>query len=125
MRTRKVNLIGLGLAAALALSGVIATTSAVAQDQIKDQTQLRLQDQIYGSELMTQTERDQYRTQLRTMTKEQDREAFRLQHHKQMQDRARVKGVTLPNEPPASKAGAVGGMGGGAGGAGSGASGKK
>jgi len=67
------------------------------QDQTQDRTQLR--DQIYGSQLMTEQERLQHRNQLRNLKTEQEREAYRLEHHKRMQVRAKEKGVTLPDEP--------------------------
>lgn len=126
MMKRKVNLTGLALFAAVALSAAVATTSAMAQDKTQDRTQLRIQDQIYGSQLMTDAERNEYQARMRNMKTEQEREAYRLEHHKQMQERARVKGVSLPDEPPARGAGpgprpaagggAGGGMGGGMGG---------
>jgi len=126
MLKRKANLTGLALVAAVALSAAVATTSAMAQDKTQDRTQLRTQEQIYGSQLMTDGERNEYQARMRNMKTEQEREAYRLEHHKQMQERARVKGVSLPDEPPARGAGpgprpaagggAGGGMGGGMGG---------
>ena len=58
-------------------------------------------DQIYGSELMTPQERSEYQTRMRSMKTEQEREALRLEHHKQMQERAKAQGKTLPDMPPA------------------------
>lgn len=49
---------------------------------------------------MTPAERQQHREKLRSMKTEQEREAYRREHHKQMQDRAREKGVKLPDMPP-------------------------
>ena len=71
--------------------------------------------QIYGSQLMTQQERLQYREQMRNAKTAQQREQLRLEHHRQMQERARQRGVTLPDQPPTG-----GGMGGGMGGGGMG-----
>jgi hypothetical protein len=75
---------------------------------------------IYGSQLMTQQERMQYRSQMRTLKTQEERNAFRLEHHKQMQERANERGVTLPDAPPAGGGGmgpgrAAGGMGAGQG----------
>lgn len=101
--------LALVLATAVSLSGAIATFPAEAQeqtrDQTQDQTQLRTQDQIYGSQLMTPAEREEYRARLRTMRTEEEREMFRLQHHQQMQERARAKGMVLPVEPPIRRMG--------------------
>jgi hypothetical protein len=104
------------------------------QDQLKtqDRTRDRLQtkDQtkdgpIYGSQLMTSQERIEYRNRMRAAKTAKEREQIRLEHHAQMQERAKERGVTLPDEPPARGLGrGMGpgaGMGGGAGpGAGSG-----
>ena len=113
MKTRKTGWMGLAMAAALSLSAVMASSSAMAQDQIRDQTkeqdklqtQSRTRDMIYGSQLMTQTERNQYRIQMRSLKTAQEREAFRLQHHEQMKIRAQEKGLALPDQPPAGGAG--------------------
>lgn len=91
------------------------------QDQLQDQTRdrTRLQDQIYGSQLMTAQEREQYRAQMLNLKSEKEREAYRLEHHKRMQQRAKERGVTLPDEPP-MRPGSVGPGGAGPGGMGSG-----
>lgn len=71
------------------------------KDQTRDQTRLRDQDQIYGSQLMTEQERIEHRNRMRNMKTNEEREAYRLEHHKKMQARAKEKGITLPDEPPA------------------------
>jgi hypothetical protein len=71
------------------------------QTQDKDQTRLRDRDQIYGSQLMTRQERSEYRTRLRAAKTAQEREQIRAEHHERMQERAKERGVTLPDEPPA------------------------
>jgi uncharacterized membrane protein len=59
------------------------------------------------------------------MKTEQERETYRLEHHKQMQERAKAQGKTLPDMPPQGHGagmgpgmGPGGGMGGGTGGGG-------
>lgn len=71
------------------------------KDQTRDQTRLRDQDQIYGSQLMTEQERMEHRNKMRSLKTYEEREAYRLEHHKEMQKRAKEKGVKLPDEPPA------------------------
>ena len=116
------------------------------KDQIKDQTkdqdrdrtqdkiQDRTQDKVFGSQLMTKQERNEYRSKMRAAKTTQEREQIRAEHHERMQVRAKERGVTLPDEPPARGsgmgAGAGGGMGpggagGGMGGGGMGAGGKR
>ena len=64
---------------------------AAAQDQAQTGDQ-----NVYGWQLMTHGERDEYRARLRDMKTEEEREAFRLEHREQMQERAREQGVILP-----------------------------
>lgn len=86
------------------------------QLQTQDRDQLRTQDrdrdQIYGYQLMTPAERAQYRAHMRSLRTVREREEYRLQHHREMQERARQRGVALPDEPPRRG----GGMGPGSGG---------
>ena len=92
-----------------------------AQQQIQSQTQQRTkaQEKIYGSQLMTNQERNEYRAQLRAAKTYQERERIRLEHHKLMQERAKERGITLPDEPPV-KGGNIKGQGGWGGGMGGG-----
>lgn len=54
---------------------------------------------IYGQQLMTEQERAEHREQMRNLRTEEEREAFRQEHHERMQQRAEERGVTLPEEP--------------------------
>lgn len=93
---------------ALSLSLAMAA-SAQAADPVKDQAQVRdqvktteqAQERVYGSDLMTQKERVEYHNRMRALKTDQEREAFRMEHHKKMQERAQVQGKTLPDMPPA------------------------
>lgn len=114
----------LQLLAVAAMSALIGAGAALAQDQdrnqlrtrdpdrlqtpdrgrTQDQDRLRTQDQvrdgdIYGYQLMTQQERDEYRARMRAAATQQERDRIRAEHHVQMQARAHERGVTLP-EPP-------------------------
>lgn len=120
------------IAGALSLGPVIAAAAAADATQTQTQTKTQNQTTIYGSQLMTRQERNEYRTKMRSMKTQQEREAYRLEHHKQMQERAQARGVTLPDMPPAAGKGMGpgsggmgpgGGMGGGMGGGGMGSGG--
>jgi hypothetical protein len=50
---------------------------------------------IYGGNLMTSEERNQYREQLRAMSTEQQRNEFLARHHEQMELRSRQRNVPL------------------------------
>ena len=88
-------------AAALVLLAA-GSTGTIAQDS----------PPAYGAQLMTQQERLEYRNQMRLLKTEEERIAFRAEHHKKMQERAKERGVTLPETPPARGAGMGPGMGG-------------
>jgi len=127
MKTQKISMTRLALAATVSLLAAGLSPIALAQDQtryqtrdqLKDQTgdktqdktqdrtrdQDRLQDPIYGSQLMTQQERTEYQNRMRALKTEKEREAYRLEHHQKMQERARIKGVTLPETPPIPRPG--------------------
>ncbi len=55
---------------------------------------------VYGSQLMTNQERIEHRNKLRAAKTAEAREQVRLEHHEQMQLRAKERGVTLPDTPP-------------------------
>ena len=50
---------------------------------------------ISGRELMTEQERDQYRTAMQALETEEERAALRKSHQKEMKSRAREQGVEL------------------------------
>jgi len=113
------------IAALLPAMVSVANAADKDQDRTRDQDRLQTQDkdqiqdrQIYGSQLMTQEERNAYRNQMRNAKTAQEREQIRNEHHERMKVRAKEKGVTLPDEPPARGMG--GGMGPGGGGMGPG-----
>jgi len=56
-------------------------------------------EQVYGWQLMTQQERDEYRSKMRSLKTAEEQERYRLEHHKMMQERAKQRGVTLPDVP--------------------------
>jgi hypothetical protein len=90
-----------------ALAGVLLYAgdpiSAAGQDRTKDkiQTQTKEQERIYGSQLMTEQERNEYRQRMRNAKTDQERNNIRNEHHARMVARAKERGVTIPDEPPA------------------------
>ena len=101
-----------------AAAGFLALFSvcSMAADQQRSQEQVQEQEQIFGSQLMTREERAAHYAKMRSLNTEQERQAYRLEHHKKMQERAKELGITLPDEPMTPG----GGMGMGGGGMGSG-----
>ena len=88
---------------AVPAAATLAADQAQTQETTKSQTRDQVRDQIYGSQLMTREERLEYRNKMRNLKTVEEREQFRLEHHKQMQERAQARGVTLPDEPPARR----------------------
>lgn len=88
------------LAMALSLSAGFAPAAEQARTQSADS-----QEPIYGSQLMTPQERAEHRTRMRTAKTAEDRDRVRNEHHERMKVRAKERGVTLPDEPPASGGG--------------------
>ncbi|MBK7423536.1 MAG: hypothetical protein IPJ48_10780 [Propionivibrio sp.] len=93
-----------------AISLGLMTSGAIAADE-----------PVYGSQMMTNQERMEQRTKMNAAKTTQEREQVRLDHHEQMQLRAKERGVALPDTPPVQGggmrqgSGAGGGMGGGMG----------
>ena len=89
----------------VAAASVLLPAHAVfAQDKTQDQAQSRqtIRDQdIYGSEMMTSEERNEYRQKMRAAGSAEERERLRAEHHEQMKERAQARGMTLPDQPRA------------------------
>ncbi len=75
------------------------------RDRDYDRDRLRQQDRdrIYASDLMTDQERTTYQNQLRALGTEKERVEFRLQHQKEMQERAKRRGVNVAGAPKRSQ----------------------
>ena len=109
------------LTGAVVISANPLWAATATQDRTKQkiETQTKDQERIYGSELMTDKERNAYRDRMRSAKTEQEREKIRAEHHDRMLARAKERGVKIPDEPPV-KGGGMGpgrgmGPGGGAG----------
>jgi hypothetical protein len=95
----------LAIAVAACLAGIAANGFAQDQTKTQDKTKTQTRDQIrdqdiYGSQLMTAQERNEYRNRMRAAKTQQEREQIRNEHHERMKARAKERGVTLPDTPP-------------------------
>jgi hypothetical protein len=97
MKTYKTSISTLALMVAMSVAPLIWSGAAQSQDQA--------QAQIYGSQLMTDAERIEYQSKMRSLKTDKERDAFRSEHHEKMKVLATEKGVTLPAVPPAVGAG--------------------
>jgi hypothetical protein len=102
----------------IATALIVPGQALLAQDQRTQspgQTRQAVPDQdIYGYQLMSPAERNEYRDRMRAAQSVQEREQIRAEHHAEMQKRAQAQGITLPDTPPAARGGGRG-PGGGAG----------
>ena len=87
------------------------------------------EDQVYGWQMMSERERNEYHTKMQSMNTEAEKNRYRMEHHKLMQQRAAKQGKTLSDMPQnknmmdgsgSDGMGSGGGMGGGGGGGGGG-----
>jgi hypothetical protein len=101
---KKVLWINCGMLVMMLLAGafMIFANPAPAQERQRERegTQMQEQDWIYGSQLMTGQEREEYRERMRNAKSYEERERLRNEHHERMMERARDRGMTLPDEPP-------------------------
>lgn len=69
------------------------------KDQLQERDRDRIhQDEIFGSEMMTEQERMRYQEQIQSATSEEQRAQIRAKHREQMQQRAKERGIDL-DEP--------------------------
>lgn len=93
----------------LTAMAVICVATAVSAE---DQSPAQVQEQIYGSHLMTEQERAEHRAQMRAAKTAEEKDRLRKEHHERMKIRAKERGVTIPDEPPPRGGGkGPGGMG--------------
>ena len=105
MQKSKFVLSALTIAMCAMLGANVSVAADQAQAQQKTQDKAQKPELIYGSQLMTREERTEYRAKMRSLKTKEEREALRMEHHQQMQERAKAKGKTLPDMPPAQGGG--------------------
>lgn len=84
----------------VALMVGLLSPAASAADPTEGSGKAQAQETVYGSQLMTRAERIEHRNKMRSLKTPEEREAYRAEHHRQMQERAKERGVTLPDAPP-------------------------
>ena len=85
---------------AVAVTGVLtAAVAPIALAQATPDKPAAKSEPIYGYRMMTPEERDTYREKMRSARSAEERQAIRDEHHAAMVDRAKERGVTLPDRP--------------------------
>lgn len=83
-------------------SVLLSNTGAIEQMWASEEESPEAREQqIYGSRLMTEQERAEYRAKMQAAASAEERERIRREHHALMEERARERGLTLPDDPPA------------------------
>jgi hypothetical protein len=57
------------------------------------------QGRAFGWNLMTPEERTEHRAKMRSLETREEREQYRIEHHEKMKERAKERGITLPDQP--------------------------
>lgn len=99
MQNPKFVLLALAAVTCMMLNANISVAAEPVQAQQKTQTKAQKPEVVYGSQLMTAKERTEYRAKMRSLKTSEERQAFRMEHHKAMQERAKEMGKTLPDMP--------------------------
>lgn len=105
---KKNSLLLSALLAFAAFSVQAADEPAKAPAPVKKQAR----QQVYGYQMMTPAERTEYRSKMRAAKTPEERQQICEDHHAQMQERAKEKGMTLPEAPRCGAGGRMGGRGG-------------
>jgi len=108
MQKSKLVLSALTIAMCMMLNTNVSVAADQVQAQQKTQSKAQKPELIYGSQLMTREERTEYRAKMRSLKTKEEREALRMEHHQNMQERAKAQGKTLPDMPMAKGGGAAG-----------------
>ena len=83
------------VAAAIA-AAMIATTVSLFAAEGTAESAARKSEPIYGYRMMNDQERNEFRDKMRNAGSADERQALRDEHRKQMEARAKERGVTLP-----------------------------
>lgn len=107
----------LAIFVALVCSLLLTPSFALAANQANEQERIQAQEQehIYGSQMMTERERNEYRARMQAAKTNEEREQIRMEHHERIRERAKSQGLTMPDTPPPRGGAMGGGMGGGKG----------
>jgi len=57
------------------------------------------EDKVYGWNMMSEQERIQHRETVRNLKTNEEKERYRIEHHKKMQKRAEQRGLSMPDMP--------------------------
>lgn len=89
------------LAPALSIALMMYSCFALAAEQERVQENMQTQQQVTGKELMTAQERAEHHARMQAATTQEERQQIRRKQHELMKERAKERGLSIPDEPPA------------------------
>lgn len=93
------------MAAAVAAASMMTVTVSLFAAEQPSVSAARKSEPIYGYRMMSDQERNDYREKMRSARSAGERQSIRDEHRKQMQSRAKERGVTMPDTPRGPGAG--------------------
>jgi len=99
-----------GILLAPALSAVLIMYSGftLAADEERIQENTQTQQQVLGKELMTEQERAEHHARMKAAKTQEERDQLRKEQHERMKQRAKERGLSIPDEPPEKSGGKKG-----------------
>ena len=85
------------VAATLALSSGLV----MSEDSEMSADRPETQQQVHGRQLMTQQEREEFRNKMRSASSAEERQQIQQEQHERMKSRAKERGLSMPDNPPA------------------------
>lgn len=64
-----------------------------------DPPRVQQHERAFGWNLMTPEERTEHQSKMRSFETKEEREQYRIDHHKKMKERMKERGITLPDQP--------------------------
>ncbi len=89
------------LAPAFSIVLMVYSGYALAADQERAQENMQTQQQVTGRELMTEQERAEHHARMQAATTQEERQQIRMKQHELMKQRAKERGLSIPDNPPA------------------------
>lgn len=84
----------------------------LAADQGAARESAQTQQQVYGSQLMTEQERNEHREKMRAAKTPEERKQLQMENHERMKERAKARHMKMSEQPPAVRGGGMGSGGG-------------
>ena len=96
---------GILVGSVLSVALIMHSGLSLAADQQGIQENTQPQQTVLGKDLMTEQERAVHHANMQAAETQQERNQLRMEQHERMKQRAKERGLSIPDEPPAKSAG--------------------